>query len=40
MNNDYLNWLLREAYTRDEAMSFVDWIAVVVLAAVILAVWG
>jgi len=38
MNNDYLRWLLREAYTRDEkARSIADWIAAVLLAVVILA---
>jgi len=37
MNNDYLRWILREAYTReDRAMSIVDWIAAGLLAVVIL----
>jgi hypothetical protein len=34
--NNYLDWLLREAYLRDqEAMTWADWVAVGLLAAVI-----
>jgi len=37
--NDYLYWVISEAYKRDDsAMCFVDWIAAALLAVVILLV--